>query len=344
MKFFPLMFQCLFYTGSWVQEHRYKPLIDRIKTHPDVENIRFHQLFQKPPENRNDTILIGHSLGGYFALQDAKKYPERVAGVILLNSHFNSRGVMPYPGTALDDIEAPVLTILGGQDDRLPIQKALDDAWQCVQEKEADKFFHVNKDYTHWTGVTETYGQDNIVASTHEFISALSTRNFTEMRMLDLYRKRFRPDIYHLSMDAVIASQSVNVIDAIIGLVVSRSLWKMAHFLWFLTTKPDDDLSYLFVGDDHIFLKGKEQDEKNYGLLLRQWTRDVPVEIHDYYLPTIHPSILFWLGFPLQPRWKNNKIIAPRLVLEVNDKTTYYKIPNPRKFFPLLPPSSFFDF
>lgn len=344
MKLFPLMFQCLFYTGSWVEEKKYQPLIDRLKTHKHIENIHFHQLFQKPPKDRNDTILIGHSLGGYFALQDAKKYPERVAGVILINSHFNSRGVMPYPKIALDDIEAPVLTILGGQDDRLPIHKALDDAWHCVQERESDKFFHINKNYSHWTGVTEIFGQDKIVDSAHEFIDALQTRNFTQMRKLDLYKKRFRPDIYNLSTDAIVASQSVNVIDAIMSLVVARSLWKIAHFLWFLTTKPDQDLSYLFVGDDHIFLKGKEKDEKNYELLLYQWTRDIPVEIHDYYLPIIHPSVLVWLGFPLQPRWKNNKIIAPRLVLEVNDQTTYYKIPNPRKFFTLLPPSSFFDF
>lgn len=35
----------------------------------------------------NRTVLIGHSFGGYVAMAMLEKYPERVAGVVLINSH-----------------------------------------------------------------------------------------------------------------------------------------------------------------------------------------------------------------------------------------------------------------
>jgi hypothetical protein len=344
MKIVPLLFQFIFYTGSWVPEPKYRSLVKQIEKHPNVEKVQFHKWFQNPPQDRNDTILIGHSLGGYFALQDAVRHPERVAGVVLLNSHFNSRGTMPYPGIPISGVDVPVLTVLGGKDDRLPIRKALDDAWECVQEQDNNKFFTINKDFTHWTGITKVIGQEKIVRPIHTFVDALETRNFTGLRQMDTYRNRFRPDFVDLSSDAVVASQSVNIIDAILGLVIPRFLWKFAHFLWFLTAKPDEVLSFLFVDDNHIFLKGKEKDHKNYAVLLREWLRNEPFEIRDYYLPPLHPFILFWLWFPLQPYRKDEKIIAPRIILEVNDETTYYKVPNPRKFFNLVSSSSFFDF
>ena len=344
MKIVPLFFQFIFYTGSWVPPSKYKPLVRQLEKYPNVEQVQFHKCFQSPPKDRNDTILIGHSLGGYFALRDATKHPERVAGVVLLNSHFNSRGVMPYPGISIQDVDVPVLSILGEKDDRLPIRKAMDDAWECVQKRNSNKYFKINKGFTHWTGVTEPVGQHKIISPIYTFVRALETRNFTQMRQMDTYRNRFRPDLFYLSTDAVVASDSVNIFDAIMGLVLPRKVWDFAHFLWFLTAKPDDVLSFLFVDDNHLFLKGKEKDHHNYVRLLEEWMRDVPFEVRDYYLPPLHPSILFWLWFSLKPCWKNDKIIAPRIILEVNNQTTYYKVPNPRKFFTILPSSSFFNF
>ena len=344
MKILPILFQCIFYTGSWVPESKYQSLVNQIQKHPFIENVHFHKWYQSPPKDRNDTILIGHSLGGFFALQDAIQYPDRVAGVVLLNSHFNSRGVMPYPRIPMHHVQVPVLTILGGRDDRLPIRKAMDDAWESIQERNSDKYFKINKNFTHWTGITEPIGREHILRPIYRFANALDTRNFTSVRKLETHRRRFRADIYYLSTDAIVASRSMNIMDAILGLVLPRCLWRFSHFLWFLSAKPDEVSSFLFVDDDHIFLKGKVTDNHNYDRLLQQWMRQVPVEIQDYYLPAIHPSILCWLWLPLLPRWRHDKIIAPRIILEVNNQTTYYKVPNPRNFFNILPSSSFFDF
>lgn len=251
---------------------------------------------------------------------------------------------MPYPSIKIHEVKVPVLTILAGRDERLPIRKAMDDAWECAQEDEMDKYFVVNKELRHFSGVAGKNKQEKIVKPILEFVDALDTRNFSSLRKLETHRRRFKPELYYLSPNALIASQSVNFIDAILRIVGPRTLWKFLHFLWFLTTKPNNDMGILFVDDNHIYLKGKKKDHQYYRQLLHEWTREVPTRIRDRYLPPIHPSILFWLLCPLTPRKKGNKIIAPRLLLEVGNDTVYYKVPNPRKFFSLLPDESFFDF
>lgn len=343
MKLLPLCFQCLFYTGSWVSEKKYEPIISRIQTHPQVENIEFHQPFQTPHQGRNDSILIGHSLGGYFALLDAIRFPDRVAGVILLNSHFNSRGVMPYPRVPMEKVNVPVLTLLAGDDERLPIRKSMDDVWEGIQENYYDKYFIINKKHNHFTGVTNMRG--NVAEQVLQFIDALDQYNFSSIRKMETQYNRFRPDLfYRLSQNAVIASESLNILDAILRLVINRSVWRFFHFLWFLSSKPDGIMSFLFLDDEHIYLKGEPSDEPYYNELLKEWMRNVPTEIQDIHLKSIHPCILMWLIFPLNPRWERSKIIAPRIILKVNNETTYYKVPNPRKFYTILPHYSFFDF
>lgn len=314
----------------------------RLRALPGVDSFRFHK-FRDIIEN--GTVLVGHSLGGYYALRDAARSPDRVAGVVLLNSHFNSRWVMPYPPIATDSVRVPVLTVLGGRDDRLPVRKAMDDAWECTQEHESDKFFVVNRDHGHFTGVTDTDGQEDVVRPIRCFLAALTSRNFTGVRQLDAQRRRFRSDQYYLSENAVVASQPVNIVDAVLRVVAARWWWRTAHFFWFLTTKPDSVLGYTYVGDDHIFLKGHEQDKDQYTKLLDEWLRQTPYSIQDQDLPAAHPSILAWLLCPVRPRLTaNGTMIAPRAILRVDNETTYYKVPNPRRFFALLPNSSFFNF
>lgn len=339
-----LLFQCVFYTGSWVKESEYAGLASRLAGHPGVESVRFHGFIE--PVRGNGTVLVGHSLGGYYALRDAVRFPEKVAGVVLLNSHFNSRWVMPYPGVATDAVRVPVLTVLGGRDERLPVRKALDDAWECTQEHEWDKFFVVNRDHGHFTGVTTEEGREDVVRPINAFLDALATRNFTAMRRLDAQRRRFRTDLYYLSEHAVVASQPVNIIDAILRVVAVRWWWRTAHFMWFLSTKPDRALGYTFVGDDHIFLKGRPQDAGGYGRVLDEWLRGNDYLVRDTDLPAVHPAILAWLLCPVRPTLgaDGSTILAPRAVLRVDNETTYYKIPNPRRFFPLLPDERFFDF
>lgn len=346
MKIWSLMFQCLFYTGSWVKESTYQPLLEKIGNHPYVDNVSIKKPFDNAlcGSKNNSIVLIGHSLGGYFALRDAMRHPNKVVGIVLLNSHFNSRGVMPYPKIPIHKVQAPTLTILGGNDKRLPIRKAMDDAWECQQEKELDKYFIVNKGHDHFTGVATTYGQKQVIDPIYEFLYAMSSRNFSRVVKMEKYNQRFRSWMYYLSERSVVMSQSVNLIDAILRLASPRYIWKWTHFLWFLSTKPDPSLGFMYVDDDYIYLKGTEQDEGQYKILLKEWMRDVPTKVVDVGLPTIHPSIIAWLMCPIQPKYKDGVMEAPRMVLRVNNQTTYYKVPSPRRFYSRLPEYSFFDF
>jgi pimeloyl-ACP methyl ester carboxylesterase len=342
MRALPLLFQCLFYTGSWVSEKQYEPVLEKVRDHPLVERVRFSRWWEEPDRDRNDTVLIGHSLGGYFALRDAMRFPERVAGVVLWNSHFNSQGRMPYLRIPVDKVPTHVLTVLGGRDDRLPVRKAMDDAWECSQERVMDKYFVVNRDHGHFTGITEEEGWEQVVGPTHEFLWALATRNFSEVRARETTRRRFFPENYYLSDTAVVASRPANILDALLKIVVPQSVWRFSHFLWFLTSKPDRFLGYLFVDENHIYLKGSPYDEGVYQDLLREWVQDLPTRVRDYQLPALHPLILLWLFLPLRPTWDGKEFLAPRIVLRVDNQTTYYKVPNPRRFFALLPDDRFF--
>jgi len=340
-----LLFQFVFYTGSWIPSSKYSPFINKLEKASGIRNTEFKTPFTSPVKNNNQSILIGHSLGGYFALRDAIAYPDKVAGVVLINSHFNSRGVMPYPRIPIRNVAPPVLTLLAARDERLSVHKALDDAWECFQEKYSDKYFIVNKGFNHFTGITETDQQDKLLEPVIDFINDIQTRNFTKTRSINYDTRRLSMYTEPIESGSVITSNSVNVIDAIFNIVMPPFIWRFGHYLWFLTTKPDEHINYLFQDDNHIYLKGKPQDDARFKIGLQECMRDTNIssEFLDIDLPAIHPSILSWLLLPLFPLHIKDTIVVPRMVLKVNKNTTYYKVPNPRKILPILPTDTLLD-
>lgn len=335
-----LLFQVLFYTGSWVAEKEYAPFMHELKKNIGAQKISIHRPFAKQVEkiNSTETILVGHSLGGYFALQDAIKHPDKVGGVVLLNSHFNSRGVMPYCKTSIRRVSTPVLTILGVEDERLPIRKAMDDLWASIQYQHNRKFFIINKNMGHFTGITEKLDESNhIIAPIKKFINGVQSKNYTELLQMELpLKKRFEPDIQNLSKNTMMASRAANVLDAILLLTTPFPVWSFVHYLWFLGMTPDY-VSHMFEDDDHILWKGFPDDEKQTDFVVQQWVDQEPYEFLNIRLPTWHVCVPIWISFPLIPyRSQNNTIIIPRIIFPINKKTTYYKIPNPRKIYKLL--------
>lgn len=333
-----MLFQLLFYTGSWIKETKYKPLLDNLKN-PYIDEIKIHKTFeQQITSYENSSILIGHSLGGYFALRDAIKYPTKVAGVVLINSHFNSRGVMPYLRTSIRDVQVPVITILAENDKRLPISKSMDDLWASIQYNHKDKFFVVNKNMSHLSGIINEFDKmSKITDPIVHFINGIKTSNYTNLLKYDSYLKnRFNPNIQKLSTNTLIASQSTNVIDSILLLTTPFFIWNFVHYLWFLGLKPDY-VSHMFEDDDHILWKGFTNDELKMGTVVQNWVLSHKYKFMDIRLPTLHICILVWLFLPLLPYLNNeNTIIIPRIIFPINNKVTYYKLPNPRKIYSLL--------
>ena len=159
MRFIKLFtaFQILFYPGSQVPLSKYNQLVS---TFPYPTEYVKYGFFRCTKIEKNETILIGHSFGGYFALLDALRYPDKVSAVILLNSHFNSRRKAIYPAIHQKDIESPVLTILSDKDNRLPIRIAMDDFYEKTKEDYHNKYYGVNKNFTHFSCVSETFIND----------------------------------------------------------------------------------------------------------------------------------------------------------------------------------------
>ena len=127
----PLNFGIL--PGSGIDHTFYDTFKNKLKTDihspfgTTITNMNYC-LFQKIPPN---TILVGHSFGGFLALlycvRETLYSESNIIGCVLINSHFNERIKMPYPGIRLQSVEQPTLVLLGRKDNKLPIQKAMDD-------------------------------------------------------------------------------------------------------------------------------------------------------------------------------------------------------------------------
>jgi hypothetical protein len=320
MKILPVVFQILFYPGSHIPHSSYEPLLSRIRQHHPVE------IGSLRSSDANDTILIGHSFGATFALLDAMREPERVRGVVVFQGHFNSRWRAIYPPIRQKKIHVPVLTVLGGRDQRLPIRVALDDVFEKIQYGLHDKYYIIEKDFGHFSGMTAEETNETVVMADHaiRFMDGLEARNMTAtVAATDV--SRFDPCIPSLIPRSIVLSRSTSLMDALLGIATPEWIWNQFHWWWFLLAKADDHHNYVFETEDSIYIKARGVEAIELERKVRAWT-DVTTRIIT--LPTIHTAILPWLWMPLRVRSS-----FPILRLPINDNTTYYRIPHPNRVF-----------
>jgi len=128
----------------------------------------------------NNTILIGHSFGGtmslIYAIRDTLKNENNILSCVIINSHYNLRNKMPYPGISPILIKQPVLTILNRQDKRLPFVKAIDDYNIILASNISDKKFEVNNG-THFSCFTN---ENEINITVNQIIDFLTTYEIIE--------------------------------------------------------------------------------------------------------------------------------------------------------------------
>jgi hypothetical protein len=308
-------YNLVFYPGSRIPWTRYKSLISTLeKNFNTTISVKKFNLFEKHPD---DTIIIAHSFGGTFALIDAMKDFESVKGIVLLNSHFNTRHKMFYPGIDVKNIQQPVLTILGEKDKQLPIKKAIDDYFYVNENFCTNKYFIVNENFDHFTCLNET---DIISKQITEFINNIEFYKPPENK----YKWFTRPVHYPGTIDLAC---SLNIIDALFK-VIDFPCWKTVHFLYFLWLKPND-INYQYSDKTFCLLKTQNITESK----IEDWLKS---ELNSNYeitwkktvLPSIHPSILIWLFKEPSVYKKNNKLYGEIIVLPIKNNTTYYKTPN----------------
>jgi len=343
---FPLMFQVLFYTGSWIGRDTYRPLLEKLNPTAvlPARPVLFHPLNRNSnsTDMERDTILVGHSLGGWFALRDAMRFQDRVAGVVLINSHFNGRGAMPYPGIDSDQVVCPVLTLLGGQDERLPVDKAMDDLLDDIQTRRTNRYVIVHPHRGHFSGIADndTIALRNVTEDIHMFMTSIKSRNTQPLdRRCRPLVDRLAPRLEELTPFVTMTSRSSSLLDEMLRVVGPRYLWKWIHWWWFLLSKPTTTNHYMHEDAGHVLWKGDHKDLERLYTAASRWSGEhTSFQIEVYQLPSVHPAILAWLSFPLFPRKsdKDNILRIPVLVLKVNENISYYKIPHPHRIMTCL--------
>lgn len=334
---FSLAFQVLLYRGSHVAEKLYEPLVSGLGTHFPNVSIAFQDYsFFRRSHFSEDTVLLGHSFGGYFAVLDAlvdqKKTKSHVKGIVLLNSHFNSQHQVWYPSLKQEDVNIPVFTIAGGNDTRLPLAHVLPDLWDKQQKYLYNKSYKIYPDETHFSTLNSTLVLDDI----QTFIrSVWSTTPFTTESFEKHYLWKEPSTFLPTPVDY---TKSLGVIDALMSMFLKRVFWEWVHHILFMMEKPNVYKNIIFTEYGlHVLVKAMniEQDQ-----ILNICRETLPSSIrHDVVfdvvsLPKNLLGLYVWLLWPLvfHMSWeKDGKTLkCPVLMLPLDDYKCYYKFLHPR--------------
>jgi hypothetical protein len=338
-----IAFHFLFYTGSHVEQSQYHLLANALTKRLPNSTFEFmpsspfstHPLTRIQPKDK--CVLVGHSLGGVFAAVDSQKYVNKVCGLVLLNSHFNERMKMPYPGMIQSDILIPTLVILAGKDVRLPLIKALDDFYMKVRDNLHNKHFIVNTDFDHFDGITNKNGQQNIVEQITAFLNDSLPR--VKGEYLDVRQ-------YSSTNVSLISSEPISFADAILQLYTPKYLWRSLKWFHFLYGKPFlFPENTMFEADSHILWKHlcnntTEQDEITHiRTFLQTWLFGAEFQLKHIHIDNEKASpmaFLKWVFLPLKANRIGDVIEIPIFSFR-SGNVTYYKAPHLYQLYHLMP-------
>jgi hypothetical protein len=342
MRWLPLFFQVLLYRGSHVPKTVYEPLAGALQHRLADLNVTVRVEGASVFRRRSflePTVVVGHSFGGYFALLDALRDQERsrttLKGVVLLNSHFNSRrAAWYYPGVDQEKVLCPVLTVAGGNDERLALLHVLSDLWETLDMDLPLKFYKVYPNATHFSTLLE----ERVVDDIEVFVRSVARQTF------DKVRERVKPSetrFGYLPLSQMIPrgrdfSRSVHLVDGLFRIILSKTFWTWLHHIAFLMQTPDAYQNFVFTDHgDHILIKScnlslEEVQRLCQSLLPIHYTTRTTV----LRVPPNVWGLYLWLLLPLAWRMSVDDeatIEWPILHLPVKENVDYYKILHPRR-------------
>ena len=330
MKLFlkQIAFQILLYKGSHVKDQVYAPLMSRVNelTGKNASLVDYH--FFSRNEYKEDVFLIGHSFGGYFALLDYFKNQHRVKGIVLLNSHFNSKKKAIYPKISQEDVEAPVLTVLGGKDDRLPIKKAIHDYFEKEEKNFIEKYYIIEPQAGHFFGLKNAAEIEKLAGYIYDFYTDTKNNNFTKtIKNTEITKTTFSYDFFNILPNTINFNWSLNLYDGLFKLLMPEYLWIYFHYLWFLYAKPTDSYNTQFNDEDSILFKTRNMSLEK---MIYGYEKNLNIKFGDKKittLPTLGVFIPVWLLYYPAVNKDTYEIVQ----IIINKETTYYKFPNPRR-------------
>jgi len=139
---FPIIkaFHIRFFQGSMISKETYQPFLKEIESILPCDSVQFQPYWKLKPFPPN-TILMGHSFGGSMALYHSLIYSENIQGIVLLNSHFNALGQMPYIPFPLSKVKIPIYIAYGKYDQELPYEMVVIDKEETDRQKKTDIMF-----------------------------------------------------------------------------------------------------------------------------------------------------------------------------------------------------------
>jgi hypothetical protein len=211
-----------------------------------------------------------------------------------------------------------------------------------------NKFYRIDPRGGHFTGIAvagqpaPTTQEVNTMASViSDFIIDLqekennktSSSSFSRTHRNTQYtHANYTYSFFSLLPNTIDFNWSLNIYDMLSKIVLLPELWNTLHYSLFLMFKPTPQHGNgMFHDDDSIYLKTvnipPEEMIKAYEAFLGM--TDTAPRASVVTLPTVHPSILLWLGW--KPSVKKNGLYQA-IVLPINNNTVYYKFPNPYRF------------
>jgi hypothetical protein len=200
-------YNIIFLKGSQIHKDFYRPFLQYLETklshEHELENIHIGDYFPSTPI-KPKTIVIGHSFGGFFSLLQSIRHPEPIEACILINSHFNQRGKMPYFPLALDKVKQPTLVLLNQQDEKLPLSKAMDD-YLVYRHINPPTQYHpiTRKDFrvrpgNHYSTFTDPSQIEQTVEDISEFVKSLHPQTKAVMVSRNEYSISYYPSYSYL--------------------------------------------------------------------------------------------------------------------------------------------------
>lgn len=331
-----LAYQIFLYQGSGVPNKHYVPLLTSLATqNSNITHIntKSYSFFQRN-EFKEDTILIGHSFGGYFALKDAihdkERKNHRVKAVVLLNSHFNSRGQAPYFRLPIDSVSIPVLTLLAEQDDRLPLEWAIPDYWQTIGSKlERNRPFLLYPSHHHFTGLGELKTLETVKMACHinKFLAGALHWNSTETEYIHKCFS-YKQDSFWLPK-GYDCNKPLNILDYLFQIFWFRFFWDWTHFVYFLTLTTSPHFYPFFTFQKDMLIKS---DGLSFEELIQYHSNlfPSPKPLSHYKKKSLAPNLLGLYIWLLLPTFSSS-IRTQVFELQLPGNKTYFKIAHPEK-------------
>uniref|UniRef100_A0A6C0ICN3 Uncharacterized protein n=1 Tax=viral metagenome TaxID=1070528 RepID=A0A6C0ICN3_9ZZZZ len=334
MRFLPLLFQIILYRGSHVPRTMYDPLVGALQQRlVDINatvSVQPYGWFRRRTFSE-PSVILGHSFGGYFALQDAPQ--KNVQGIVLLNSHFNSRRpAWYYPGIDQEKVDPPVLVVAGGQDERLPLKHILSDLWEKIDVPLARTFYQIYPEATHFSTLQEKQVVDDIEV----FVRGIVAKNLAPIQ------KRCQPSetrFGYFPLSQMVPrgrdfTRSVDLVDGLLKIFLQKNFWTWLHHIAFLLQTPNEYQNFVYTDyGDHILIKACNLSPDE----IKRLCRTILPEHYSTSLKiqTVSPTLLGlyqWLLLPLVASNDMNSTVKwPILHLPVRENVDYYKILHPRQ-------------